>query len=233
MSEAEDDAPVRRRAPAPLQTEIADAATSPHRSANTDRLPEFPSLPPPDAPVKLVRAPTEILDPPTTKMPSAPALASGAFEAAEPFDRLARAADQLRSAAENLDVDRRNHAAQMLIGAAAGLTNGPTTGAIEHVAARLVQRLLLADAGVGGRFNEDQLGAAMIQIATEVIAGVDPHRRAARSLATACETKAMQYRALARAAMAKDPPERMRAAQWEERADERETIARELRKESR
>ena len=230
----EEDAPVRRRAAVVSQkTTHIDATTSPHRSTPTNRLPEFPVLPPEDAPVRLVREPTELLDAPTSVLPSAPVSMSAVFESVEPFDRLARAAEQLRSASENLDVDRRSHTAQLFIGAAAALTHAPTHGPIEHVGARLAQRLLLVDAGVGGRFTEDQLGQALITIATEVIAGVDPHRRAARALATDCEAKAMQYRALARAALAKDPPEHLRAAQWEERADERESIARELRKESR
>jgi len=254
---ADEDACRPRHGAAVPKTEIADAAvdaeTTKHRSA-TEKIAESSTVMPPDVPMRLIREPTEILDqrviaalldpetrkhpsapnpvdPATTKLPSAPNPVSGPFEAFEPFDRLARAAELVRTAAENLDVDRKAKAAQLLAGCAAGLTNGPVHGSIEHTGARLMQRLLFADFDASsGPFTEDHLGQALITIATEIIAGVDPHRRAARALATECETKAKQYRKLAAHCMAQDPPERVRAAQWEERADEREVIARELRK---
>lgn len=226
MSDADtNDVPVRRRGPAQQLTEIADAATRPHKGPNTTELPPFPSGEP-DGVVRLVRSPTELIDPPTTQVPSAPQPASGTFEAVEPFDRLARAAEALRVATETLDVDRRPLAAQLVAGIAAGLQQAPTNGPYEFVGAKLVARLLLADAGVGGRFSEDQLGQALILIATEVIAGVDPQRRAMRMLAKDSAEKATQYRKLAAQSAARG--EDTRAAMWNERADERESLAREL-----
>lgn len=220
MSEAED-VPVRRRGPVQQLTEIADAATRPHKSSNTTEIAQ-----PPEVPARLIRLPTERIDAPTSKLPSAPQAASGTFDAVEPFDRLARCADQLRNASEALDVDRRPLAAMLVAGLAAGLQQAPTNGPQEYIGAKLIQRLLLADAGVGGRLTEDQMGQALIQIATEVIAGVDPTRRAMRSLAKESIEKARQYRELAKACMARK--EDVRAAMWAERADERESLAREL-----
>jgi hypothetical protein len=228
---SEDDVPIRRRAPAPDKTEFVDAATRPHRSAMTEQLPSFgvPEPPPSDVPVRLIRPPTERIDPPTSRLPVAPLPEE--FEASDPFDRVAHAAGLLRQAGELLDVDRRPIAAQICAGIAAGLGNAPTQGAIEYVGARIVQRLLLADAGVGGRMTEEQLGQALIAVATEIIAGVDPHRRAIRAIALANESKAAQYRKIAETARARG--DALAAAGWETRADEREAHARELRREAR
>lgn len=244
----EPDAPQRRRAPAVDRTVAADEAqTSRHRSETTHlNQPDFgPSPSDVDAPVRLVRQPTELVDPPTRQMPSAPAPVSGAFESADAFDRVAHAAVALRAASENLDVDRRSLAAQLCAGIASGLDNGPLSGAIEHTGSKLVKALLLVDAGVGGRFTEDQLAQELIRIATEVIAGVEPRRRANRDIANDNDLKAEQYRMLAtnargRAELARRNgddttanAEMLCAYGWEQRADERHAHAQQLRRDVR
>lgn len=214
-----------------------------HRSGTTSDLPRSerdPRLAGQSAPVRLLQ-PTELLpcpfpeddvpEPPPSllredeRTRQVPVSDSGPLPSAS-TDRIAIASQQLLGVSELLGVDRRGITAQLVAGIAAGLVGSQTSGAVEYVGAHLATRLLLADAGVGGRFNEDHLANAMIELATAIIAGVEPHRRAARHLAVECEAKAKSYRILARQHSDSGDPDL--AAQFLTRADEREAQAREL-----
>lgn len=240
----DEDAPQPRPHRAVPDATVAETArTRVHRSGTTTDLPGYerePKLSVQAPPVRLVQ-PTEILACPFPQAdaPEPPPLLredentrqvaaadADRLPSSETTDRIAIASEQLLGVSELLGVDRRNITAQLLAGISAGLIGGQTSGAVEYVGAHLVTRLLLADAGVGGRFNEDHLANAMIELATAIIAGVEPHRRAARHLATECEAKAKSYRILAKQHL--DAGKTELATQFITRADEREAQAREL-----
>jgi hypothetical protein len=190
----EDDAPRSRKTPEEFKTVAVDARTTAHRGASTDQLPVHQDVPAgiPREPTVIVAAPGRA-DPPTAVMTAAdlPAPERGGF------DRVAWSADRIADTAEALAVDRKRHAAEVLRGQAKAMQAGPTKSPLEYVSARLMTRALLADAGVGPDLDEHALSALLLELATAVLAGIDPARKAGRDLANELDTKASSYRRLA------------------------------------
>jgi hypothetical protein len=194
---AEEDAPrPRRPTNAPERTEILDAVTRAHPAA----LPRTQSVP--VAPVRLLVGPTEHVDGPTVMLPATEreAKAQGPQGSARPrpsvpdTTRILAAAASVRGAAEALEVDSRPRVAQLLGGIAAAMVGDVPCGALEAAACRLTKELWLVDSGIGGRFENEDLGRLLVEIATTVLVGVDPYRKAALDLAHHCEAKAARYR---------------------------------------
>lgn len=171
----------------PGLTVAVDASTMPHRTGETEKLAEPPFVDSPrDVPAFVPHEPTTMLDAPTTKVDSAEALA------AEPdFDRIEWSADRLAAVSDALRVDKRRHTADLMAGAHAGMCVGPVRGALQVVAARLVQRALLADAGVG-EIDDPALADLLFELAGEVLVGVEPIRVASRDLASKLEERARE-----------------------------------------
>lgn len=183
VARIEDDAPVPRRKPHVEQGTISiDATTSPHRSGDTEKLGRSPlDAPPASTP----REPTVILDAPTALVESAESEAAPAATS----DRVEWSIDRLGSVADALRAERRTHTAELMVGARAGMNVGPTRGPLQHVAARLVQRTLLADAGVGGALDAQAVAHLLFELAADVLVGVEPTRRASRELAHRLEAR--------------------------------------------
>lgn len=231
---AEEDAPrPRRPTNAPARTEILDAVTRPHAAA----IPKTAGLP--VAPVRLVIGPTEHVDGPTTMLPAAEAIATPVGRHGGPPDttRIAAAAMAARTAAEAMEVDGKAHLAQLFAGISAALVGAAPVGALEIAACRLTKDLFLVDAGIGGSFGNEELARLLVEIATTVLVGVDPYRRAALDLARHCETRAASYRQAAKDAWIRGTgaePETVERVvlNYEARADELEAQVRHLRQEA-
>ena len=246
----EDDAPVSRAGTS--GTRFDRAATMPHRSGTSllpapnppKEAPRDPRLREHSAPIALPRQPTELLPPPsgaieleidpahdaevTRRMPSAPSPVAGTIDLGN--NRLGDAAMQIRGGVETLNVDGRPLVAQLLTGISAALTATPTTGSLEYVGKQITNALLVAETGAGGHFNEDRLGHLLMELAVEVLSGVDAYSRAARQIARENDDRAATYESLAR--QAQHGGDLKGALEWKARADERRSHAVALRKTS-
>lgn len=244
-AERDPDAPTPRAGQS--GTKFDRAATQPHHTSTTSLLPS-PNPPKPSsrrdhsAPVPLPRQPTELIPPPsgalpadpfpdagddvTRRMPSAPSPVAGTIDLGT--NRLGDAALQIRGAVETLNVDGRPLVAQILSGFSAALSASQTTGSLEFVGKQLVHHLLLAETGAGGRFNEERLGQVLMELAVEVLSGVDAYSRAAQQIARDSDDRASTYEQMARAATRDG--DSAAATEFRARADERRAHAIELRR---
>ncbi len=198
-SAPEDDTPVRRpNKPSELVTRPKQGATRPTKQEGTTMLPAAYEIPEhvPLQPTMAMPAPQwaesagPIPESVTTVMPSAE------LESAPPeeiFDRVAWVADRLASCADALGADGRPRTAALLRGLASGMTMGTTPGALERVGARLIQRALLADAGVAD-VDDEAVARLLLDTAADVLVGVDPTRKAARAIARQLDVRATECR---------------------------------------
>lgn len=238
--DAEEDAPLPRGRPriGREQTVALDAVTRVHPAAS----PKTESLVEP--PVRLVRGPTEHVDGPTSLLAAAEndvLVAGPQTSSSRPglvdTTRVVAASSSVQSAAEALVVDGKPHVAQVLSGIAAALVGSAPCGAMEAAFCRLTKELLLVDYGIGGRFEADDLGRLLVEIATGVLVGIDPYRKAALDLARQCEAKAASYRQAARDAWIVGTGAKPEAVDrvifsYEQRADELEHQVIELRRQA-
>ena len=224
--QVEDDTPVPRhkgaRPDRTVAVDQADARTQRHAaSPPTEMLTQAAWEDPQPTP----REPTEAIPAPealTTKMPSAENLAP----APEKFDRVGWGADRLEMIASSFDVDRLPTTALFIRGLVAGIRDTTADTFVEHLAKRLVQRMMMADHGLGGGLTEPQLTRLLIEIAGEVTAGVTASRQAELKIAKELGEKAARYRNLAEASRLKGDTEG--TLQWTTRADTLTAEARRL-----
>lgn len=226
----DEDTPVPRRRPTDpdaLPTRLVEASTTPHRSGTTDPLPRSPQWDGVDpAPP---REPTVILDAVTTKVESAESAAAPA--PSDDFDRVEWAAERLASVAEALRADKRTTTADVAIGARAGLAMGSVRGPVQHVVAKLVQRALLSDAGVGPALDDANLATLLFELAAEVLVGVEPARLARRDVARSLEPRIRELAVLQAKAHARGDTDA--EAEYRGRIDELTVLAREIRRSTR
>jgi len=204
----DDDTPVRHKTvnPSELVTSPKKGITRPSRQPYTTMLPAAYDVPEsvPIQPTVALAAPAfaqndpqpdtpvepDAIDGVTTVMPSAE------LEAApcdDPFDRVAWVAERLTSCADALGADGRPRSAAILHGISAGMSMGVTPGPLERAGARLIQRALLADADVADVADED-LAKLLMDLAAEVLIGIDPTRKAARAIARQLDASAAESR---------------------------------------
>jgi hypothetical protein len=225
----DEDTPMPRRRVVDVDaqaTTAVDATTSPHRSSTTDRLPEgsvWDGVAPAPA-----REPTMMLDAVTTKVESAEAPAA---PASADFDRVEWAAERLGSVAEALRADKRITAADVAAGARAGLAMGAVRGPMQYVTSKLMQRALLADAGVGAALDGAAIAAILFEIGSEILVGVEPVRLARRDLARTFELRIRELEVLQ--AKAESRGDTDAAAEYRGRLDELTVHTRQLRRTTR
>ena len=147
--------------------------------------------------------------------------------------RTVQASMFIMQAVDVLSVDRRPLTAQFVRGVAEALVSAMTTGSLEYVGGQITQRLLLADAGVGMSFGEEQIGETLLHISASVLAGVEPRQRTASEIAKNLEDRGRAHRHEARTLLERAQPGDLdvahRAAQAGVRAEECELQAKALR----
>lgn len=230
----EDDTPRPRRGPPAENATVAvDAVTHPHRSGDTAKLAE------PAAPVAGPREPTCRIDPPTRPLTVAELPVPAA---ADPFDRMAMAIDDLMRVAESLEVERKPALAQLVNGIASAMRQAGTPRMLEFVTCRLATRALLADGGIGSRLDEQEIARVLVDIGSSLLGGMDATRRAARKLSEGLVADAKRYRALAekqreraRSHVGEEEARtfQLAAAGWDHRADELDAQASKIMRENR
>ncbi len=237
---AEEGTPVRRKTinPSERVTSPAQDLTRVARQPGTTMLPavyEIPAHVPREPTVALEAAdiivegepppvPPDVVDGVTTVMPSAEMPSAVPDDV---FDRVAWVADRMTSSADALGADGRPRTAALLRGFAAGMTMGATPSALERVGARLIQRALLADAGVA-EIDDEDVARLLMEMAADVLVGVDPTRKAARAIARQLDERAAECRR--NADRCRDSGNALGVEHHNARADELAVQSREIRR---
>jgi hypothetical protein len=204
----EDDVPVARRRRV-IMTEALDERTRPRPTGSTEKLPPM-SL---DEPPPLLHEPTHILDSPTTQVRAAKAPPEP-----PPLHVDRTAADHLAAAQRAFNREQQPITASLIAGLVAGIADEPAESTVAHVAKRLVHRTTLADRGIGGGLSESQLAHLLVDVATEVLGGVDALRQAQLKLAKEFRGLITRYQTLAETAEKRNDTEG--ALMWRTRAQE-------------